>query len=151
MPVQFREGSLAEVRLWRGTENAPLEEPTVKITDKAEVECSGLEPGTKYFVRARRGESLLPTCRAASNGMTRHERQAHCPTVACWRMRSGTPHLPCSCGTTGRPAEPLKHPRLLSSPYAAPCRPEVERVRNPVGSLERCKQLCHLRHSPGFL
>ena len=59
MPVQFREGGLAEVRLWRGTENAPLEEPTVKITTKAEVECSGLEPGTKYFVRARRGEPQL--------------------------------------------------------------------------------------------
>ena len=43
----------------------PLEEPTVKITDKAEVECSGLEPGTKYFVRARRGESSLLTPRGA--------------------------------------------------------------------------------------
>ena len=59
MPVQFREGGLAEVRLWRGAENAPLGEPTIKITDKAEVECSGLEPGTKYFVKARRGESWL--------------------------------------------------------------------------------------------
>ena len=65
MPVQFREGGLAEVRLWRGAENCPLEEPTVQITDKAEVECSGLEPGTKYFVKARRGESSFLTCRAA--------------------------------------------------------------------------------------